>query len=109
MNTTKVIAEQAGIYSKVRKLIDELNELPYVEIGWDDIDIRDFLECHSVILVPKYTVPVALENYYEVRRRVLDSIVAVAAYHGLTRTEDRIEDYGEHWYIVMGAGKGWRN
>ena len=66
-----------------------------------DFDLSGFLsDIPEVILVPKYHIPADAPDYFEQRRAMLTEIVRVAAEFGMTRTEDRIEDYGQHWYIV---------
>lgn len=66
-----------------------------------DFDLSGFLsDIPYVIFLPKYNVPIAAPDYFEQRRAMLTEIIRVATEFGMTRTEDRIEDYGAHWYIV---------
>lgn len=58
----------------------------------------------QVIILPEYSIPVQLEDYYQRRREMIIRIMEVCANHGLTRSGDRIEDYGEHLYIVTNCG-----
>lgn len=58
----------------------------------------------QVIFLPKYSIPVQLEDYYQRRRAMIIRILEVCAKHGLKRSGDRIEDYGEHLYIVTNCG-----
>lgn len=58
----------------------------------------------QIIFLPKYSIPVQSEDYYQRRRVMIASILAVCTRHGLTRSGDRIEDYGEHLYIVTNCG-----
>lgn len=62
---------------------------------------------HQVIFLTKYNIPTASENYFELRKQLINDVIRVANNNGLRRTEDRIEDYGEHLYFVMKYGKGW--
>ena len=68
----------------------------YSDGFWDNIP--------SVIFLPKYSI--SGENYFQRRRKLLNSILKTAAGLGLNRTEDRIEDYGQHFYIVTKMEKG---
>lgn len=63
---------------------------------WSDIQ--------QIIFLPKYSIPGQLQDYYQRRRVMIACILEVCARHGLTRTEDSIEDYGEHLYIVTKYG-----
>lgn len=63
---------------------------------WSDIQ--------QIIFLPKYSIPVQVEDYYQRRRTMIARILEVCARHGLTRSGDRIEDYGEHLYIVTNCG-----
>ena len=58
----------------------------------------------QVIFLPKYSIPVHSEDYYQRRRAMIVRILEVCAKHGLKRSGDRIEDYGEHLYIVTNCG-----
>ncbi len=93
-------AEHFGILPQVEKLtrellrIDGVAEIEYDLDGfWSDIQ--------HVIILAKYDIPVADPAYYAKRRTMLNSILDVCAQNGLRRTGDTIEDYGEHYYIVM--------
>jgi len=68
---------------------------------WDNL--------HEVILIPRYYIPVSAPDYYEQRRAQLQKILDVCERFDLHETGDRIEDYGEHWYIVRHCGESWRN
>ncbi len=64
---------------------------------WDDLN--------QVIILTGYNIP--LRTYYSARRQMIESIVSTAAAHSLTRTADRIEDYGAHLYFVFSCDKRW--
>lgn len=96
-------ADAFGITYRVEELKRDLlavNGVVDVEFDldgyWSDI--------HQIIFLPKYAIPVQLEDYYQRRRTMIAGILEVCARHGLTRTGDRIEDYGEHLYIVTDCG-----
>ena len=46
-------------------------------------------------------------HFNEIRKQLINDVIKVANNNGLRRTEDRIEDYGEHFYFVMKYGKEW--
>lgn len=58
-----------------------------------------------IIIVPKYRVP--FETYFEDRRKMIQEIIKLATKYGLNRTEDRVEDYGEHLYMVFRCDDSW--
>lgn len=60
-----------------------------------------------LIIVPKYSILVSAQDYFERRSIMLRSIIKTAQRFGLSRTEDRIEDYGEHYYIVFRCDGTW--
>ena len=71
---------------------------PFVAPEYDESDtIRERAE--------KFTA--ASEAHSQLRRNCLQSIIETCQRHGLTRSGDRIEDYGAHWYIVFNA-YNWR-
>ncbi len=59
-------------------------------------------------MIPKVVItPVdwKSEEYFEKRKKALESILKVSEDAGLSRTSDAIEDMGEHYYIVTSARK----
>ena len=71
-----------------------------------DFDLSGFLsDIPEVILVPKYHIPADAPDYFEQRRAMLTEIIRIAGEFGMTRTEDRIEDMGQHFYIVTRLSK----
>lgn len=99
-------AKQFNIIDKVEKLEKELLEINGVtEV---DFDLNGFYDnMQQVIFLTKYNIPVTSENYFELRKQLLRDVIKVANNNDLTKTEDRIEDYGEHFYFVMKYGKEW--
>lgn len=69
----EIIAERLGLTEKIEKLQRELLEIEYI---------------------------VSAENYFSLRRKMVEEILETAARNGLKRTEDRIEDYGTWLYFV---------
>lgn len=90
-------AEQFGILPLVEKLQADLMALEGVEDV--DFDLDGFWDnIPYVIILPKYSI--TGEDYFKRRRVLLTKILQEAEINGLYRTEDTIEDYGEHFYIV---------
>lgn len=90
-------AEHHGILPLVEKLQDDLMAIEGVEDV--DFDLDGFWDnIPYVIFLPKYNI--TGEDYYKRRRVLLTKILYEAENNGLFRTGDRIEDYGEHFYIV---------
>lgn len=90
-------AEQFGILPLVEKLQADLMALDGVEDV--DFDLDGFLDnIPYVIFLPKYNI--TGEDYFKRRRVLLTKILQEAESNGLFRTEDSIEDYGQHFYIV---------
>lgn len=99
-------ANRFVILDKVEKLERQLLEIDgVVEV---DFDLDGFYDdSNQVIFLTKYDIPVTLENYYEVRKQLINNVLKVAKNNGLNRTEDRIEDYGEWFYFVTTCGNRW--
>lgn len=107
------LAKKFNVANKLMKLELELLDVPYVEYEKIDegifLDIGGFLDdMPYVIMCIKYNIDISLDNYYAERRRFLKTILKIAKKYGLTRTEDRIEDYGEHFYIVLQCDSTWK-
>lgn len=100
-------ASQFGILERMEALERELRQIRYVVDV--DFDLNGFWsDINQVILIPKYDIPVSISNYYDVRREMLNQILAVSKSYGLHSSGDRIEDYGEHLYIVRDCDKTWQ-
>lgn len=95
------------------KIVNQCNNLEEALLNIDgvvkvDFDLYGFLDnLHQVILLIGYDIPLSSPNYFEKRREMVNHIISTAAENDLTRTEDRIEDYGEHFYFVFRHGKKW--
>ena len=96
-------ADLYGITERVEKLQKELLQIEGVRDV--DFDLSGFLSnIPYVIFLPEYDIDVRLDDYFERRRKLLTEAVRVAAENGMMRTEDRIEDMGQHFYIVTSLG-----
>lgn len=97
-------ADNFGITELVKSLQDALLSIQGVVSV--DFDLDGFWDnMNYVIILTGYEIP--FDNYFSACRQMIDSIISTAADHGLTRTEDRIEDYGAHLYFVFSCDKRW--
>ena len=88
-----------GIGEQMEKLHAELMALP--DIKDVEYDLSSFWsDIPYVIFLPTWNIPTAAKDYFDRKAALLQAILAVAHDNGLTRTGDRIEDYGSCWYIV---------
>lgn len=93
-------AQRFGIYEKIQKIESDLLGIQFVEDV--EFDLSGFYDnMNQVIILTKYDIPVRSEAYFQNRRDLLCAVVAKAKEHGLARTADRIEDYGQHLYFVF--------
>lgn len=100
------LAEHFGILDKMQAL--EADLLTIEGVSDIDFDIDNYDEIPQVILIPRYSVPDGNEPYYNRRAVQLAKIIIMCEAHGLLCSPgDKIEDYGEHWYIVRNCGVGW--
>ena len=99
-------ARKFGVLDRIEALERELLNIEHVVEVEFDLD-GFWSDIRQVIIVPKYDIDVRLENYYEVRREMLQKVLEVAKSFGLGPSGDRIEDYGEHYYIVRQCDSSW--
>ena len=103
---TNNIAQRYKIEDQVNQFKEDLLKIPNVLDV--EFNLDGFLDgINYIIFLTKYDIPVQLKNYYSVRREVIRKILEVTEKHGLKRTEDRIEDYGNHFYFVTKCDKTW--
>lgn len=103
---TQRTINQFNLNDKINKLEKELMQIEgVVDVEFDLDGFYDNL--NQVILIPKYDIDVRRNDYYQARREMLYKILSVSKNNGLTRTDDTIEDYGEHLYIVMSCDNTW--
>ena len=81
---TTRIAEQYGITEKCASLE------------------RDLLSIDGVIVLVGYDFHIVTRKL-----RLAVDVVNTAYLHGLEESGDRIEDYGEHLYLVFNCGPSW--
>ena len=103
---TENTAKRFGLLEKIEKLEKELRNID--RLSAIDFDLDGFYDnIRQVIIVAKYDIPANTEKYFEVRKKFKQDVIGVAKNNGLSRTEDRIEDYGEHFYFVFQCNKEW--
>ena len=104
------IAEQFGILGRCKAFEDDLLKIKDIVPDEFDIgipfDLTGFLDnIHYVIIVPQYSIRVDRDDYWEVRRQLRKSVIAMAEKYDLYPSGDTIEDYGAHFYFVFRCGK----
>lgn len=106
-------AEQFGILERCRAFERDLLKIKDIVSDKSDdgmpFDLDGFLSSiFQVIIVPQYDIRADRDDYWEARRHLKKNVVALAEQYDLHRTEDSIEDYGQHFYFVFRCGKTWR-
>lgn len=101
-------AARFGIAEQCAALERDLLEIPgAVKVEFDLDGFYDHLQ--HVILLVKFDIPAANRNYFRDLAALRQGVIDTAAKHGLTRTPDTIEDYGEHLYFVFHHDKTWNH
>lgn len=68
-----------------------------------EFDLNGFLDdIHQVIVLVGYDFHIVTRKL-----RLAVDVVNTACLHGLEESGDRIEDYGEHLYLVFNCGQSW--
>ena len=97
-NREKQAAERFGILDRLTAFEQAILTMDLD--GWYD-GIR------QVIIVPGYHIDAPGAEWYQQRREMISRLVETANAHGLHRTGDPLEDYGEHLYIVYQCDDTW--
>ena len=101
-------AARFGIAEQCAALERDLLEIPgAVKVEFDLDGFYDHLQ--QVILLVKFDIPAANRNYFRDLAALRHGVIDTAAKHGLTRTPDAIENYGEHLYFVFHHDKTWNH
>ena len=92
-------ADAFGITYRVEELKRDLLAVDGV------VDVEFDLEGYwsniqQIIFLPRYDVPLTDKRYYTKLMTLIARVLEVCAAHGLIKTGDPIEDYGEHLYFV---------
>lgn len=108
--STKNLAKRVGIYDRLCELENDL--LAIDRVIDVDFDIDSFLEnwgFQHVILIVEYDIPATMElmEYFKAREKNQNDIIEVCLKYDLHTSGDRIEDMGQHWYIVRST-KSWK-
>lgn len=103
---TAATAARFGISEQCAALQRDLLTLPCaVKVEFDLDGFYDHME--QVILLVKFDVE--YRNYFRDLRALRQGVIDTAARHGLTRTPDTIENYGEHLYFVFHHDSTWEH
>lgn len=107
-NREKQTAERFGILDRLTAFEQAILTIPGI-IGSDvDMDLNGFYDgIRQVVIVPGYHIDAPGAEWYQQRREMISRIVETANAHGLHRTGDPLEDYGEHLYIVFQCDGTW--
>ena len=101
-------AARFGITEQCAALERDLLTIPGVAAVEFDLDgFYDHME--QVILLVKFDIPAANRNYFRDLGTLRQGVIDTAARHGLTRTPDTIENYGEHLYFVFRHDSTWKH
>ncbi len=106
------MAEQFGILERCRSFEKELLQIRDIIPDKFHDGIPFDLSCFTsyiphVIIVPQYDISPDRDDYWDARNCLKRSVVELAEKYDLHRTNDRIEDYGEHFYFVFRCGQTW--
>jgi len=96
----------------IAELVNSLETALLEVSGVTDVefDLDGFYDnMNQVIFLTKYEIPPGSIDYYGKRRRLISEVIDIAKEYGLSRTEDHIEDYGEHFYFVFSCDERWLN
>lgn len=107
---TQRIIERYNLNDKIENLTKDLLAIPYAVSVEYDLD--GFLDnIPQVIFLVKYDIPISLDacDYFKARQGLIYDVIGTASNHGLRKSEDIIEDYGEHYYFVFYHDKSWRD
>lgn len=104
----KKIATRYGLLNRLALFEKQLLAIPGITGDGVDMDLDGWLDgiC-QVIIVPSYHIDAPVLQWFQDRAAMIEKINKVAAPFGLHRTPDRLEDYGEHLYIVYGCDVTW--
>ena len=107
-NREKQTAERFGILDRLNAFEQALLSIPGVTGSDVDMDLDGWYDnIRQVIIVPGYHIDALGAAWYQQRREMISRIVETAAAHGLRRTGDPLEDYGEHLYMVYACDDTW--
>lgn len=95
------LAERYGIAEKCKSLERDLLSIDGVTSV--EFDLNGFLDdIHQVIVLTGYDFHIVTGKL-----RLAADVVNTAYLHGLEDSGDRIQDHGEHLYLVFNCGPSW--
>jgi len=94
------IAKNFGILNRIESIESDLLKVKSIEEVEFDLD-GFYDNINYVIILVRYDIPTASDTYFTDRAILKMSVIETAKEHGLARTDDRIEDYGAHFYFVF--------
>lgn len=90
------------------RTLDKLNHLVSQLYGIEgmidlDLDLDSLEEINYVEVLPRWDENKYLSyaDFFNLRHVFLREVLRVCGENGLTRTEDRIEDYGGGWFYIV--------
>ena len=78
-----------------------------VAVEWDLTGF--YSEIYQVIFLLKYDIAADRADYWEARKNLIGNALKVISNNDLYKTEDRVEDHGQHFYFVAGCKASWKN
>lgn len=100
-------AERYGIRTRLEAMESDLLTIDGVASVEFDLDsIPDGIP--YIIMLIGYDIHPRRDDYYKARSAMLAQVASTCARYDLHNSGDRIEDYGEHYYIVRQQGASWR-
>ena len=101
-------AENFGILSRVQAFEKSLLKIEGITGNHVDFDLDGWYDDMRVIIIcPSYHITSPGLQWFEDRAATINRINQTAASFGLHRSGDRLEDYGEHLYIVYECDDTW--
>ena len=106
-NRTIYNARKFNIYDNCKKLENSLLKINGIVDVDFDLSLFYYGD-YQINIMEKYREPM-MDNktYYQSRKEIINNIINVAKANDLERSEDAIEDYGEHFYFVFDTYKPW--
>lgn len=107
-NHDKQTADRFGILDRLTAFEQALLTIPGVTGSDVDMDLNGWYDSiRQVIIIPGYRIDAHGAAWFQQRREMISKITQTAAAHGLRRTGDPLEDYGEHLYMVYACNDTW--
>lgn len=96
------IADKYGWADKIGRFQENLLKVQYIEdVVFDLSDLCEPRIIKYITFITKYDIPLSVDNYYKLRLNMTNEILQAINKSGFKKTQDKIEDYGEHLYFVV--------